>query len=79
MERTITPEEVLDYARQLSPREQLALVEGILADLAPHLPEVATETRSRSLLGFWQGFSITEDDIAEARQEMWGSIGERGF
>ena len=33
----------------------------------------------RSLLGLWQGFTVTEEDIAEARQEMWSNFGERGF
>ena len=26
--------------------------------------------------GLWKGVEITEEDIAEARQEMWGRMGE---
>lgn len=28
----------------------------------------------RSLEGLWQGFDVSEDDISQARKEMWGSF-----
>ena len=27
--------------------------------------------------GIWEGHEITEEDIAEARQELWGNFGNR--
>jgi hypothetical protein len=27
--------------------------------------------------GLWKGVEFSEEDIAEARKEMWGSLGER--
>ena len=35
--------------------------------------EAAQPQSLRSLLGLWQGFTVTEEDIAEVRQEMWGN------
>ena len=30
-----------------------------------------------ALGGVWEGVTITDEDIAEVRREMWGSFGER--
>ncbi len=30
--------------------------------------------RLRSLAGLWQGFEVSEEDIAQARREMWGTF-----
>ena len=30
-----------------------------------------------ALGGLWKGVKITEEDIAEARKEMWGNFGDR--
>ena len=71
----VTPIEVLGIVKQLSPREQLELVEQILATLRPQLPAMPPAKQPlRSLLGLWQGFTVTEEDIAEARREMWGDF-----
>lgn len=29
--------------------------------------------------GLWQGVQISDDDLDEARHEMWGALGERGL
>ena len=65
---------------QLSWRERLALAQHILATLEKE-PEPQPEPKQplRSLRGLWKDFNITitEEDIAEARKEMWGNFGER--
>lgn len=33
----------------------------------------------KPLLGLWRGFTISEEDITEARHELWGNFGERDF
>mgnify|MGYP000916172264 CR=1 FL=1 len=71
----ITPTELFGIFKQLSLREQLELVEQILATLRPQLPATPpTKQPLRSLLGLWQGFTVTEEDIAEARREMWVDV-----
>ncbi|HRJ42878.1 MAG: hypothetical protein KJZ86_20765 [Caldilineaceae bacterium] len=64
-------ESILKLVSQLAATDKLQLMESLVAliraELAP--PEAPV-----SLYGLWKGFSISEDDIAEARQEMWGNF-----
>lgn len=78
MGQTVTLDQVLNLAEQLSARDKERLIERI----APHVSRAKSNISNkplRSLYGIWQGFSITEQDIAEARREMWGNFGEREF
>ena len=75
------------------PSEKLKLIdatfqllrEAVYKSNQPQLPtsseqyEAAQLQPLRSLLGLWQGFTVTDEDIAEARQEMWSNFGEREF
>ena len=68
-----TLEEVLELAEQLSPLDKLRLIERI----TPQIEQawVATQPAPReSLYGLWKGLNITDEDIAEARREMWGNF-----
>ncbi|HEY83746.1 MAG TPA: hypothetical protein G4N96_01345 [Chloroflexi bacterium] len=47
--------------------------------LSPEAYEATQPQPLHSLLGLWQGFTISEEDITEARREMWGNFGERSF
>lgn len=63
---------VLEKLRTLSPAQQkevLDLVESLSRTNGPRKP-------LRSLRGLWAdlGIEITEEDIAEARREMWGNF-----
>ena len=71
--------ERLQQVKQLPPREQLLFAEQILAGLVHQMPVKQQPKPLNSLLGLWQGFTVTEDDIAEARREIWSNFGERGF
>jgi hypothetical protein len=74
----ITVEMVVRQVNQLSLREQVQLVERILSGLAQQLPTTsALHKPLRSLYGLWQGFTVTEADITEARRELWGQFAER--
>ena len=63
----------LALARQLSPSEKAQLVEQIVPDLARAL-QARPSIPHKSLRGLWRGVDITEQDIAEARREMWGNF-----
>lgn len=72
--------ELLQQVKQLPPREQLLFAEQILAGLVQQMPIKQQQPKPlQSLLGLWEGFTVTEEDIAEARREMWGNFGERDF
>jgi hypothetical protein len=60
---------VLDKLQSLSP-EQQAEVLDFVESLQCQSPVVALR---KSLYGIWASFEISEEDIAEMRQEMWGS------
>jgi hypothetical protein len=65
-------QQVLEKLRELPPEKQkevLEFVDSLKADSEPRMPR-------RSLRGLWadMGFHVTEEDIAEARREMWGNF-----
>lgn len=79
IQSTLTTTELLGYIGRLSPQEQLKLAEKIVATVALQMPAAPQQQPLKSLLGLWQGFTITEADIDEARREMWGNFGDREF
>jgi hypothetical protein len=65
-------QQVLKKLRDLPPAKQkevLDFVDSLKAKDEPKTPR-------RSLLGLWKDLNIqiTEEDIAEARREMWGNF-----
>jgi len=40
-------------------------------------PSQQTPYKPVALGGVWEGITITEEDIAEVRREMWSNFGER--
>jgi len=65
-------EQVLEKLRDLPPEKQKEVL-----DFVDFLKEKnGTKKPLRSLLGLWADldFHVTEEDIAEARKEMWGKF-----
>ena len=65
-------QQVLEKLRDLPPEKQkevLEFVDSLKGKEGPKEPR-------RSLLGLWKDLNIhiTEEDIAEARREMWGNF-----
>ena len=78
--RPVTVEQAVTVIRQLSPRDQLRVVVHILPDLEQAIDKrETTSAPCRSLYGLWRGFTISDADLDEARQEMWGNFADRGF
>jgi hypothetical protein len=72
-ETTRTLEQVMDLAEQLSPLDKLRLIERLSRDVAVSL-QAPLAPRRRSLRGLLRGYSITEEEIEQARREMWGNF-----
>ncbi len=73
MGKLVTLENVLELVKHLSPVDKVRLIQGIVADLEREL-QATQSTPRKSLRGLWRGLDITEEDIAEARREMWGDF-----
>jgi len=73
MGRAVALDEALAVVRQLSPVDKARLIERIAPDIKREL-QASRSTPRKSLCGLWRGLDITAKDIAEARQEMWGSF-----
>ena len=65
-------EKVLERLRELPPERQQQVLE--FADTLRDEPALGSPRHS--LRGLWKDFNfdITEEDIAEARREMWGDF-----
>jgi hypothetical protein len=66
-------EHILGLALQLSDSDKARLI-AQLATALPNSPYRTPPTPRKSLRGLWRGLGITEQDIAEARHEMWASF-----
>ncbi|HTU32588.1 MAG TPA: DUF2281 domain-containing protein [Candidatus Acidoferrum sp.] len=64
-------EKVLEQLRELPPEKQKEVL-----DFVDSLKDKDGKKPLRSLLGLWAdlNFHVTEEDIAEARREMWGNF-----
>jgi len=63
---------VLQKLRDLPPEQK----QEVLNFVESLREKNGTKKPLRSLLGLWadMGFHVTEEDIAEARKEMWGNF-----
>ncbi|MGC1377004.1 MAG: hypothetical protein WA821_12305 [Anaerolineales bacterium] len=68
---TPTPNSVLKMLRKLPPRERLKVIAQALPEIEQSLAEKPQTLRS--LCGPWKdlGPSVSEQDIDDARHEMW--------
>jgi len=75
--KTLRVNEVLAWAAHLPVQERARLAELLIANVVRDLGE-SLPTPRRSLLGILSdcGPAPSDEDIAEARREMWGNIGE---
>ena len=71
----ISFDEIVTLAENLPPLEKVRLVERVMATLEQQL--TATQNQPlKSAYGLWADLNvnISEEDIAEARREMWGNF-----
>jgi hypothetical protein len=70
MKNTVTLEEILQLAKQLSPVDKVRLIEEITPQIKRELAKQEAKPR-KSLRGLWRGLDITDNDMTEMRQEIW--------
>lgn len=70
MGTTITFDQVIGLAKQLSTLDKIRLIEQIAPQIKQDL-QIDQKGPRQSLRGLWQGLDITAADIDQARDEMW--------
>lgn len=73
MENVVTLEEILDLTKRLSLVDKVRLIEHLAPQIERGLKATGPIGR-KSLRGLWKGLDLTEEDLAEARREMWGNF-----
>lgn len=73
MNNTVTLDDVLVLAGQLSPVDKVRLIEQIAPQIEREV-QITPYGRRKSLRGLWQGLDTSSDDLSELRQEMWGTF-----
>lgn len=73
MQDTLTVEELVTFAKRLSTVDKVRLIEQIAPEIKRDLDSRFPQPRP-SLRGLWQGIEISEEDIADARREMWNDF-----
>jgi hypothetical protein len=73
MDQTVTIEDALELIKQLSLIDKIRLIERIAPQIERELTSIQLKPR-KSLRGLWRGSNISESDIAQMRQEVWGNF-----
>ena len=76
MAKSITLDQIVEFARQLSLVDKVRLIEEIAPQIEEELKAVQPVQGSQRipLRGLWKGLDITEQDIAQVRDEMRGDF-----
>lgn len=70
---TVTLDDVLKLAEQLSPIDKVRLIEHVAPQLERDLRVIGVQP-GKSVRGLWKGLSISADEIDSARREMWAEF-----
>jgi hypothetical protein len=69
MTESVTLNDVLKLAKQLSTLDKIRLIEQITPQLKRDLAATPSQPR-KSLRGIWKGVDISDEDIAEVKAEI---------
>ncbi|HAZ47968.1 MAG TPA: hypothetical protein DDW76_00160 [Cyanobacteria bacterium UBA11369] len=75
----MTLKEIIDQVKQLSLSDKVRLIEQVTPQIKRELRVLGLVTPRKSLRGIWRGLNITEDDINQARSEMWANFPREDF
>ena len=71
--KDVTLDDVLGLVERLSVIDKVRLIEAIAPQIERELERPRPVART-SLRGLWKGVDVTDEDIAEVRQEMWSGF-----
>lgn len=70
--------QVVTLALELSPLDQMRLVQQVIARFERDLASQEKRKPKRTLEGLWPDVQVTVDDLADARSELWGGLSSEG-
>jgi hypothetical protein len=73
-ETSVSLAEVLHLAKQLKLVDKVRLIEQVAPQIEQEIAKQVPIPQKKSLRGLWRGVDISESDIAEVRQQMWGEF-----
>jgi hypothetical protein len=73
MDQTVTLEDALELIKQLSLIDKVRLIKQIAPQIEHELTNIQAQPR-KSLRGLWRGSNISESDITQMRQDVWGNF-----
>lgn len=73
MVQSASLDEVLELAERLPLVDKVRLIERLAPRIASEVQPMPGKPR-RSLRGLWRDAGITQDDLAEVREEMWSGF-----
>ncbi len=79
MQNTSLFDQVLGLAKLLPTKEKIKLIDQLAPEITHNLPDNEQSMHRKSLRGIWKDIDITDEDIANARQEMWGKFPREDF
>lgn len=75
---SISLSKLIDSAKSLSTNDKVKLIRQVSGQVEREL-RTGSSKHGKSLRGLWRGLDIAEDDITEARTEMWQNFPGRDF
>jgi hypothetical protein len=72
MQNTVSLDEIVEMAEHLPLVDRVRLIERLAPSIARELQ--GPKTARKSLRGLWKGITISDEDIAEVRREMWSGF-----
>ncbi len=73
MAEAATLEKLLELAKQLSAVDKIRLIERLAPQIEHELKSCNPAGR-RLLRGLWKGLDLSEEDIDQARREIWSEF-----
>lgn len=70
MDQSVTVDEIVALAGQLSTLDKVRLIERLVPQIAEVL-QIESDQPRMSLRGLWRGGTLTTEEIDEARKEVW--------
>ena len=78
MQETASLDQVLQLIKNLPLLDKVRLIEQVAPQIEREL-QTARPVPRKSLRGIWRGLDVTDQDLTQARREMWRNFPREDF